>query len=379
MELIPQTSQRKTMKQMKTKPSADAETVRIFPSQKDTQNRPTKTFQTFVSEMFAVLGEGAKWIPLNFAADPEAAHREIERRRKREAEARANDDARNATAFHGLPNSMKARMIKAGSPGMSDKEAASRASLVVGTKKRRGISEEYNEGHKAERRLIAQGKRHGLLSQGDLSGRGSDTVLHHPNGKNYNMVVKAEGAASGQIRLHYHPKKGWHFNPGEKPKPKKPLHAMTDEEKHSHKTAVGKWRMGKAIADHLHREGVHHQIGKHLGKPKDTSPEGASKHFSAVVKKKGEPKVHMDVESKHRLVGAIRKGMNNDHMVHIMGKGTYSLHPKIAKETGIPYLGDHISHDAVPFAVSYRGRNKIYKSGGPRRPTVQTNLDHDVI
>jgi len=153
--LIPQTSQRKTMKQMKTKPSADAETVRIFPSQKDTQNRPTKTFQTFVSEMFAVLGEGAKWIPLNFAADPEAAHREIERRRKREADARANDDARNATAFHGLPNSMKARMIKAGSPGMSDKEAASRASLVVGTKKRRGISEE-EEKRESTKSMIAR-------------------------------------------------------------------------------------------------------------------------------------------------------------------------------------------------------------------------------
>lgn len=131
------------MKQMKTKPSADAETVRIFPSQKDTQNRPTKTFQTFVSEMFAVLGEGAKWIPLNFAADPEAADREMERRRKREAEARTNADVANARAFHGLPKSQKAQMIKAGSPHLSDKEAMEKASLVVGTKKRHS---QFSEG-----------------------------------------------------------------------------------------------------------------------------------------------------------------------------------------------------------------------------------------
>jgi hypothetical protein len=144
------------MRLSKTKPSAeDAETIRINPKVSARQGIPNKTYQTFVSEMFFALIEGAKWIPLNFAADPEAAHREIARRRKHETEVRANDDARNAGAFHSLPNSMKARMIKAGSPGMSDKEAAAKASLVVGTKKRRGISEE-DEKRESTKSMIAR-------------------------------------------------------------------------------------------------------------------------------------------------------------------------------------------------------------------------------
>ena len=341
----------------------------------DTENNSNKTFQAFVSEMFSTIEEGARWIPIN-AADPDQADREMARRRKEEAGAR---DVHYRTSFHDLPKTLKAKMIKAGSPELSDKEAMAKASVMPGSRRKRGISEEYNKGQQAEKKMIAAGKKHGLLSQGDLSGRGPDTIFHHPNGKNYSMGIKAKGAAAGQIRLHYHPTKGWHFNTGEKPKPKKPIHAMTDEEKHSHKTAVGKWRMGKAIADHLHREGVHHQFAEHLGKPKDHSQKGISKHFAEVVKKKGEPKATFDTESKHRLVSAIRKGMNGDHMVHIMGKGTYSLHPKIAKESGIPYLGDHIDHGDIPSAMSYRGRDKLHNRGQPKRVTVQVNLDHGVI
>lgn len=145
------------MRTAKTKPSAaDAETIRINPKVSQRQGIPNKTYQTFVSEMVDALIEGAKWIPLNFAADPEAAHRELERRRKREAEDRQNDDARNAAAFHSLPNSMKARMIKAGSPHLSDKEAAAKASLKVDTQKRhRGIHEE-DEKRESTKSMIAR-------------------------------------------------------------------------------------------------------------------------------------------------------------------------------------------------------------------------------
>lgn len=336
--------------------------MRILPRADETSGTG-KTYETFVSEMSRFADP--HWQPLD-ASNPGMFDRILAARRKKEDETRANANLANAQGFKKLSKKHQERLAKAFDPPKPTNEAL-------------GINEEYNKGHKAEKKLIASGQRHKLLSPGDLSGRGPDSFLHHPNGKTYGMGIKAEGAAAGQIRLHYHPKKGWHFNPGEKPKRKKPLHAMTDEERHSHKTAVGKWRMGKAIADHLHREGVHHQFGKHLGRPKDHSQEGISRHFAKVVKEKGEPKTTFDTEGKHRLVRAIRTGMNGDHMVHIMGKGTYALHPKIAKESGIPYLGNHIDDEDIPFALSYRGRDKLHNRGDPKRVTVQSNLDHGVI
>lgn len=118
----------------------------------DTENNSNKTFQAFVSKMFSTVGEGAKWLPIN-AADPDAADREMARRRKEEADAR--DASASNSSFHHLPTSMKAKMIKAGSPELSDKKAIAKASIVPGSRRKRGISEE-DEKRESTKSMIAR-------------------------------------------------------------------------------------------------------------------------------------------------------------------------------------------------------------------------------
>ena len=117
----------------------------------DTENNSNKTFQAFVSEMFSTIEEGARWIPIN-AADPDQADREMARRRKEEAGAR---DAHYRTSFHDLPKTLKAKMIKAGSPELSDKEAMAKASIMPGSRRKRGISEEH-EKRESTKSMIAR-------------------------------------------------------------------------------------------------------------------------------------------------------------------------------------------------------------------------------
>ena len=117
----------------------------------DTENNSNKTFRAFVSEMFSTIGEATKWFPIN-AANPFAADSEMARRRKEEADAR---DAHYRTSFHDLPKTLKAKMIKAGSPELSDKEAMAKASVMPGSRRKRGISEEH-EKRESTKSMIAR-------------------------------------------------------------------------------------------------------------------------------------------------------------------------------------------------------------------------------
>ena len=117
----------------------------------DTENNSNKTFRAFVSEMFSTIGEATKWFPIN-AANPFAADSEMARRRKEEADAR---DAHYRTSFHDLPKTLKAKMIKAGSPELSDKEAMAKASVMPGSRRKRGISEE-DEKRESTKSMIAR-------------------------------------------------------------------------------------------------------------------------------------------------------------------------------------------------------------------------------
>ena len=130
------------MKYKKHKPT-DAEATRIFPTGTEKQNRPNKSFETFVSEMFHIL-EGAQWIPLNPAEDPERAERLLAARRKKSEDAARNANVDNARGWHtgGWSKEQKIKAIMAGSPGMSREEAAKKASLRIGKQKK--VNESHN-------------------------------------------------------------------------------------------------------------------------------------------------------------------------------------------------------------------------------------------
>lgn len=185
-----------------TKKKSDAETTRIFPTGTEKQNRPNKTFDTFVSEMFDALVEGAKWLPLNFAADPEAAEREMERRRKREAEERADADLRNRRGFHDLSKAHKARLIMATSPGMSKEDAMKKASLVVG-KKRRSMSEATSTNDPNRGRM---GRKKPLVPQGMMPDDTKDPKTGKPVrtlGKLHSRLDKLSSETRTKYRQNY--------------------------------------------------------------------------------------------------------------------------------------------------------------------------------
>lgn len=148
-----------------------------------TENISNKTFQAFVSEMFSTIGEATKWFPIN-AANPFAADSEMARRRKEEADAR--DASASNSSFHHLPTSMKAKMIKAGSPELSDKEAIAKASIVPGSRRKRGISEDlrnwFNPSHPDGRKVrIAEeetAKNVHLLGTKTIVGFNVNDTLH---------------------------------------------------------------------------------------------------------------------------------------------------------------------------------------------------------
>ena len=96
-----------------------------------------KTFKQFIRESYG------KFIPIDASKHSLAAIQNIlAARRKAEDEARQNANVANARGFHDLPTTAKARLIRAGSPGMSKEESMKKASLKVDTqKRRRGIGE----------------------------------------------------------------------------------------------------------------------------------------------------------------------------------------------------------------------------------------------
>lgn len=134
------------MKYKKHKPT-DAETTRIFPTGTEKQNRPNKTFETFVSEM-SMYVEGAQWIPLNPAQDPERAERLLADRRKKSEEAARNANFANATSWHrgGWSKQQKINALRAGNPGMSHDEAKAKVESEpkIGKQKKKKIDESHN-------------------------------------------------------------------------------------------------------------------------------------------------------------------------------------------------------------------------------------------
>lgn len=203
-------------------------------------------------------------------------------------------------------------------------------------------TEAYNKGQEYERRLIGELHSKKLGKVGVLSGRGNDAFVHLANGKTYKMGIKADDAAAGQVQFGKG-KSGWEYHTKEKE--------------------------GQHLVNTLHSLGAHGSLEDHYGHSKGKSKQDHVEHVRNVHKTKGE--LHVPVTGNaHQLSKVLYHGMNRDHLVHIKGKGTYAMTPKIAKETGIDFIGDRLDTDQDP--VSIRHRVKTHSSAKEGKPAVRS-------
>ena len=216
------------------------------------------------------------------------------------------------------------------------------------------IKEAYNKGQEYERKLVGELHSKKLGKVGILSGRGNDAFVHLANGKTYKMGIKADDAAAGQVQFG-RDESGWKYETKDK--------------------------QGQHLVNTLHSLGAHGSLEDHYGSTKGKTKSHHIDHVRGVHKKKGELHVPV-IGNQHQLSKVLYHGMNRDHLVHIKGKGTYAMTPKIAKETGIDFIGDRMNSDADP--VSIRHRVKTHSSAKKGKPavrslTAQLNLNTDAL
>lgn len=216
------------------------------------------------------------------------------------------------------------------------------------------LTEAHNKGQEYERRLIGDLYSKKLGKVGVLSGRGNDAFVHLANGKTYKMGIKADEAAAGQVQ-YGRDEQGWKYHTKEK--------------------------QGQHLVNTLHSLGAHGSLEDHYGGVKGKSKTKHIEHVKKTHKQKGELHVPVIGNSK-QLSKVLYHGMNRDHLVHIKGKGTYAMTPKIAKETGIDFIGDRMNTETDP--VSIRHRVKTHSSAKKGKPavrslTAQVNFDTSAL
>ena len=251
----------------------------------------------------------------------------------------------------------------------------------------------YNLGQSGERKDINLLKKAGVGGKGSsLSGRGSDANvnLYTKSGKkkNYTLEIKHKGAAVGQVGFRYSRKHGWHYRAEEvpeAPKPKKPIEQMTPKQRKSHEKKVRRHaakvkevHASRAIAKTLHGLGVHQHIHGHYGTPTGSDKESHIEHVKKRTKGK-ELHVHLEVPA-HRAAKILHTTMNKNDLVHVAGHGVYALHPRAARETGIPYLGHHIDDHASRNGdfLTVRHRVKLHSSAKDGKPASRRSEEHNV-
>jgi hypothetical protein len=224
------------------------------------------------------------------------------------------------------------------------------------------LTEAYNKGQEYERQLIGELHSKKLGKVGVLSGRGNDAFVHLANGKTYKMGIKADDAAAGQVQFGKG-KSGWEYQTKEK--------------------------QGQPLVNTLHSLGAHGSLEHHYGSTKAKTKQDQVDHVRSIHKTKGELHVPV-IGNSHQLSKVLYHGMNKDHLVHIKGKGTYAMTPKIAKETGIDFIGDRLNSDEDPVSIRHRVKtHSSAKNGKPavRSLTAQINLntssledsDHSIV
>lgn len=215
------------------------------------------------------------------------------------------------------------------------------------------ISEAHNKGQGYERKLIGHLENNKMGRVGVLSKRGNDAFVSLANGKEYKLSIKADDAAAGQIQFaHSRKEGGWHYKTKE--------------------------AEGQGLVDAMHNYGGAEAMNQHFGNPKSSDREGQIDH----VKKVGELHLPIDVDTHHDVAQILHSGTNYDDLMHIKGKGTYAMTPKIAKETGIDYIGDRIDMDADPLNLRHRAKTHSSEKPGKkanRSMTAQLNFNKDAL
>lgn len=195
----------------------------------------------------------------------------------------------------------------------------------------------YNKGQTYERDVTGGLIKTGMGSVGDLSGRGNDAVLRLHKGGSYKLSIKAnKGAAAGQIQFGKKPGgRNWEYST--------------------------KGKMGQSLVRSMKQTGGEGEIARHYGKAPGTRM-AQIKRVREITRKKGELTIPVE-GNRHKIARILRQGSNGDHLMHIQGKGTYAMTPRIARETGIDYIGDRIDVDSEPLTL--RHRPKLHNSAKP--------------
>lgn len=235
----------------------------------------------------------------------------------------------------------------------------------------------HNEGQQYEKRIVNALKKRKMGGEGSSSsGRGSDASVNI-GGKPYRLEIKGEGSAFGQIRFSHHPDVGWHYHTEKEEKidqnkftnPRKLESANAREENK---------RRAKKIAKALHGAQSHAEMNAHFGKPKGKDVKGHIKHIESVVGKRGE--LHSEIAgSPEKLASFLHKTMNQNDLVHIQGKGTYSLTTHAEKRTGIPHISRHMDHDAAKSGELLSVRHRVKRRSSGTTLTAQVNFNKEFL
>jgi len=214
----------------------------------------------------------------------------------------------------------------------------------------------YNRGQKYERGLIGGLVRTGLGRVGVLSKRGNDAFIKLPNGREHTLSIKAHAAAAGQVQFGgKRGGRGWGYSTKEP--------------------------QGQGLVRSLRKLGGEGEMSRHYGKKSPIARGKQMDRVRAVTRKKGELHVPL-AANRHQIARILRQGSNGDDLMHIRGKGTYAMTPRIARATGINYIGDKIDVDSEPLTVRHRHKTHSSAKGGKaavKSMTAQLNFDKDAL
>ena len=214
----------------------------------------------------------------------------------------------------------------------------------------------YNRGQTYERKLIGGLVRTGLGRVGVLSKRGNDAFLRLPNGREHTLSIKAHAAAAGQVQFGgKRGGRGWGYSTKE--------------------------QQGQGLVRSLRKLGGEGEMSRHFGKKSPLSRAKQMDRVKMVTRKRGE--LHVPLQAnRHQVARILRQGSNGDDLMHIRGKGTYAMTPRIARATGINYIGDKIDVDSEPLTVRHRHKTHSSAKRGKaavKSMTAQLNFDKNAL
>jgi hypothetical protein len=249
--------------------------------------------------------------------------------------------------------------------------------ISTSSKIKRKEIKKHNEGQKYEQKIVNALKKRKMGGEGSSSsGRGSDASINIGK-KPYKLEIKGEGSAFGQIRFSHHPDVGWHYHT-EKEEKIHPKRFNTPTKLQRATVREENKRRAKKIAKALHGAQSHAEMNAHFGNPKVRNTKAHIKHIESVVGKRGELRSEI-AGSPEKLASFLHKTMNENDLVHIQGKGTYSLTTHAEKRTGIPHISKHMDHEASKSGELLSVRHRVKRRSSGTTLTAQINFNKQFL